>query len=254
MPFFFKMKFVLAEPRLLKDSVGIISDLVSDVKIKFDSDKLEIVAMDPANVAMIIFRLLSSSFIEYSVGGEETIAVSLDNLKQVLSRSKPSDNVIFELDEETNKLKIELKGETSRRFNLALLETQEKDQKVPKLDFTGSIELNTAVFNDAIDDMDIISDSIILNLNREKLVMESIGNTSDAKSHLDVREGGVISCSEDAIKAKYSIEYLKKIAKGGKLANSVSLKFGQDYPLQIEYKVQDKLQLTTILAPRVSND
>jgi proliferating cell nuclear antigen len=248
------MKFVLAEPRLLKDSVGIISDLVSDVKIKFDSDKLEIVAMDPANVAMIIFRLLSSSFIEYSVGGEETIAVSLDNLKQVLSRSKPSDNVIFELDEETNKLKIELKGETTRRFNLALLETQEKDQKVPKLDFTGSIELNTAVFNDAIDDMDIISDSIVLNLNREKLVMESIGNTSDAKSHLDVREGGVISCSEDAIKAKYSIEYLKKIAKGGKLANSVSLKFGQDYPLQVEYKVQDKLQLTTILAPRVSND
>ena len=134
------------------------------------------------------------------------------------------------------------------------METQEKDQKVPKLDFTGSIELNTAVFNDAIDDMDIISDSIVLNLNREKLVMESIGNTSDAKSHLDVREGGVISCSEDAIKAKYSIEYLKKIAKGGKLANSVSLKFGQDYPLQVEYKVQDKLQLTTILAPRVSND
>ena len=48
--------------------------------------------------------------------------------------------------------------------------------------------------------------------------------------------------------------YLKKIAKGGKLANNVTLKFGPDYPLQIEYLVQDKLSLMTILAPRVSND
>ena len=248
------MRFVLAEPRLLKDSVGIISDLVSDVKIKFDSDKLEIIAMDPANVAMIIFKLLSSSFVEYEVVGEESIVVSLDNLKQVLSRSKPSDSVIFELNEETNKLRIELKGETNRHFNLALLETQEKDQKVPNLDFSGNIELNTAVFNDAIDDMDIISDSIILKLSKENLVMESVGNTSDAKVHLNVREGGSIVCKGDDIRAKYSIEYLKKIAKGGRLANSVSLHFGQDYPLQIGYKIKDKLQLTTILAPRVSND
>ncbi|MCD4759419.1 proliferating cell nuclear antigen (pcna) [archaeon] len=249
------MKFVLAEPKLLKDSIGILSDLVSDVKIKFDSDKLEIVAMDPANVAMVIFKLLSSSFTEYEVGDGENIVVSLDSLKQILSRAKSSDSVLFELNEETNRLKIELTGETNRKFNLALLESQEKDQKVPSLDFSGAIELNTLVFNDAIDDMDIISDSIVLNLDKEGLTMESVGNTSDAKAHLKAIKEGAITCkSDDIIKAKYSIEYLKKISKGSKLASSVSLEFGADYPLKIEYKVQDKLQLTTILAPRVSND
>ncbi|MBT6995373.1 proliferating cell nuclear antigen (pcna) [Candidatus Woesearchaeota archaeon] len=248
------MKFVLSEPKLLKDSVGVISDLVSDVKIKFDSDKLEIVAMDPANVAMVVFRLLSSSFVEYDVKEGESIILSLDSLKQVLGRSKASDSVIFELNEETNKLNIRFEGETKRNFNLSLLESVLGDQKVPELDFPGSVELNTFVFNDAIDDMDIISDSIILNLSREGLMMESVGNTSDAKANLSVKEDGNLVCSEDPIKSKYSIEYLKKIAKGGKLASNVVLKFGQDYPLQIEYKIQDKLSLTTILAPRVSND
>ena len=165
------MKFVLAEPKLLKDSIGILSDLVSDVKIKFDSDKLEIVAMDPANVAMVIFKLLSSSFTEYEVGDGENIVVSLDSLKQILSRAKSSDSVLFELNEETNRLKIELTGETNRKFNLALLESQEKDQKVPRLDFFGAIELNTIVFNDAIDDMDIIYDSIVLKLDKVGLTM-----------------------------------------------------------------------------------
>jgi len=248
------MKFVLAEPKLLKDSVGIISDLVSDVKIKFDSDKLEIVAMDPANVAMIVFRLLSSSFVEYNVKEEESIVLSLDSLKQVLGRSKASDSVIFELNEETNKLNIRFEGETKRDFNLSLLEGSNEDQKVPELDFPGVVELNNFVFNEAIDDMDIISDSIVLNLSQEGLRMEAVGNTSDAKANLIVKDGGELICPEDPIKSKYSIEYLKKIAKGGKLANNVTLKFGPDYPLQIEYLVQDKLSLMTILAPRVSND
>jgi len=249
------MKFVLAEPKLLKDSIGIISDLVSDVKIKFDPDKLEIVAMDPANVAMIIFKLLSSSFVEYDVGDGESIAVNLDSLKQILGRAKPSDSIIFEVDEEKNRLKIQFKGENTKNFSLALLETQERDQKVPGLDFPGFIELNTSIFNDVIDDMDIISDSIILSLEDNGLVIESVGNTSDAKAHIKPLEEGRIKInSRDIIKSKYSIEYLKKIAKGGKLANLVSLEFGNDYPLKVDYKIKDKLQLTTILAPRVSND
>ena len=157
------MRFVLAEPKLLKDSIGVISDLVSDVRMKFDSDKMEIIAMDPANVAMVVYKLLSSSFVEYNVKNLETIVVSLDNLKQILSRSKPSDTIIFELDEKKNRLKIEFKGETSKHFTLSLLDTHEKDQKVPELKFTGIIELNTLLFNEAIDDMDIISDSIVFN-------------------------------------------------------------------------------------------
>ncbi|MBS3172217.1 proliferating cell nuclear antigen (pcna) [Candidatus Woesearchaeota archaeon] len=249
------MRFVLAEPKLLKDSIGVISDLVSDVRMKFDSDKMEIIAMDPANVAMVVYKLLSSSFVEYNVKNLETIVVSLDNLKQILSRSKPSDTIIFELDEKKNRLKIEFKGETSKHFTLSLLDTHEKDQKVPELKFTGIIELNTLLFNEAIDDMDIISDSIVFNLSKEGLLIESSGNISDARAHLIAMEGTNIVCDTgDVIKSKYSIEYLKKIAKGGKLANKVLIKFGDDYPLQVEYKIKDKLQLTTILAPRVSND
>ena len=53
--------------------------------------------------------------------------------------------------------------------------------------------------------------------------------------------------------SKYSIEYLKKISKASKLADVVSLEFANDYPLRAEYKLLDKLRLSFILAPRVSN-
>ena len=80
------MRLTLAESRLLKDSIGIISELVSEVTLKIDKNKIEIVAMDPANVAMVIFKLLSTTFSEYSVKGPTELAINLTNLKMILKR------------------------------------------------------------------------------------------------------------------------------------------------------------------------
>ena len=193
------MRLVLAEPRYLKDSVAIISELVNDVQIKLDKDKIEIVAMDPANVAMIVFRLLSSAFVEYNIKENMTIAVNLDSLKNVLRRAKPSDTVTLELDEERNRLKVELKGETKRSFNLGLIDIEEREQKVPELDFPMSIEMNTIVFDEAIEDMDVISDSVSLLTEKDKFMISSAGNVNDASVLINkdkdtsiILEGGAV--------------------------------------------------------------
>ena len=129
------MRLTLAESRLLKDSIGIISELVSEVTLKIDKNKIEIVAVDPANVVMIVFKLLSSAFIEYDVKKEANIAISLDNLKQVLRRVKPTDTLTLELDEDKNRLRILLKGDSHRTFNLSLINIEDREQKIPSLEF-----------------------------------------------------------------------------------------------------------------------
>ena len=105
------MKLVLDEPKYFKDSVSIISDLVSEAKFKANSDGLELVAMDPANVAMVVFKLLSSSFSSFEVDEKEEVAINLNNLKQILRRIKGSDVLTIETDE--NKLKIVMKSNTT---------------------------------------------------------------------------------------------------------------------------------------------
>ena len=78
------MKLTLAEPTYLKESVSIISDLVNEARFKVTGEAIELVAMDPANVAMVIYKLLSSSFIEYNVEKETEFAINLNNFKQIL--------------------------------------------------------------------------------------------------------------------------------------------------------------------------
>jgi hypothetical protein len=58
---------------------------------------------------------------------------------------------------------------------------------------------------------------------------------------------------DTGVKARYPLEYLKKMMKAAKIADIVSLQFGQDYPMKIEFK-NEKCQLSFVLAPRVSED
>jgi len=247
------MKIVLTEPRFLKEPINVISELVTEARFKFDKDKLELIAMDPANVAMIVFRLLSSSFIEYNLDKEEELAINLDNLKQVLKRAKSSD--IITLETVGNQLKIELKGESVRYFNLSLINVEDKPQKIPELNFHGSIEIPTNLFNEAIEDMDVVAESVAFGVEGDNFLIEAAGNLNSAKVKFSKGEDIKVNLSgAEKIKAKYSTEYLKKIIKGGKLSDVAFISFSNDYPLKVQYKVMDKIDLQFILAPRVSND
>lgn len=247
------MKLTLAEPRLLKESIMIISELVNEINMKVDKDKIEVVAMDPANVAMVIFKLLSSAFVEYQVSENVEFAVNLENLKQILRRAKPTDVVSLELI--NSKLRIQLKGESTRTFNISLIDIDEKEQKIPNLKFPLSIEVPTMIFDEAIEDMGIISESVVLTAEPERFIIESQSKLNNARVEVTTDSETSINLEGDKqIKSKYSVEYLKKMIKGSKLSDVVTLYFGEEYPLKVDYKVTDKLQLSFILAPRVAND
>lgn len=248
-----KMKFTLAEPRYFKESITIISDLVSEAKFKISPDGLELVAMDPANVAMVIFKLLSSSFTQFDVKQKEEIAINLNNLKQILRRAKGDD--ILSLETEENKLKIVLKGATVRSFSLPTLEVDDKEQKVPQLTFPVAITMDATTLTDAIEDVSVVAESVTFLGDKQMLLVKAEGDLSKAMIEIRPNETTSIKVdTDDKHKAKYSLEYLKKMIQGAKLHDKVSLYFNTDYPLRLEYKVTDRLLLSFILAPRVDND
>jgi len=248
------MQLTLAEPRLLKESINIISELVTEVTLKIDKDKIEIIAIDPSLVAMIDFKLLSSAFLEYTVPKPEELAINLDYLRQILKRSKPQDTVTLTLDEEKNRLQVLLKGEHRRTFNIPLISIEENEQKIPDLQFGTKVTLPSQRFDDAIEDMGIIAESLSLHSYPDKFVVQSESNLKEGKVEIQASEDVNIVLDGDMLMSKYSIEYLKKISKASKLSDHVTLEFGEDYPLKAQYTLLDKLRLSFILAPRVSND
>ena len=245
------MKLVLAETKLLKEPITIISDLVTEAKFKIGKNSIEMIAMDPANVAMVVFRLLSSAFVEYNVKEETAIAINLNNLKQVLRRIRGSDNLTLEISE--NKLKITLSGSTVRTFFLPLIDQQEKDHKEPDLKFKTVIKCPSSMLNDAIEDVEIVAESVMFQSEDKKFIVSASGDSGKATVDIKADDDVNIDTSEK-VKSKYSIEYLKKMIQGSKISDTVSINFNKDYPLKLEYKEMDKVQIVFILAPRIEND
>src|SRR3989338_4336000 len=173
------MKLVLAEPKYFKDSISIISELVSEAKFTASTNGLKLVAMDPANVAMVVFELLSSCFTEYQVKGTEDVCINLNNLKQILRRAKPDDILTLETTEDS-KLKIVMKSNTVRSFSIPTLELEDREQRVPELTFPITVESTSDVLSEAIEDVSVVAESVTFLGEKNLLCVKAEGDLSKA--------------------------------------------------------------------------
>lgn len=249
----YTLKLTLAEPGYLKDSISIISELVTEASFKITKDGIELIAMDPANVAMVIFKMFSSSFLEYSVDKNIDLAINLNNLKQILKRAKPTDTLVLETTQD--KLILQFKGESVRTFSIPIIDLDEREQKIPSLSFMAKVNTNSSTLNEAIDDSDIVAESVTFMAEKGKMTVLAQGDSS--KAQIDISENDLTKVevlgSGESVKARYSIEYLKKMISAGKISGNVVVQFSGDYPLRLDYIVVDRLLLSFILAPRVED-
>ncbi len=181
------MKLTLAEPKYLKEPISIVSDLVNEGRFSITENGIELIAMDPANVAMIVFKLLSSTFVEYDVKEKKNIAINLASLKQILRRAGPNDAVSLDVDD--NKFIIKLAGKTKRTFSLPLLDLDEKEQKIPNLDFPVTVEIDSSELNGSIEDAGIVAESVSLIAEPDKFIIEADGDLNKAKIEMKAGEG-----------------------------------------------------------------
>lgn len=236
----------LDRPKLLGDAVAIISEIVTEVRIKLLEDGMSIVAVDPANVALVIFKLPKEGFAQYEAGGE-VWGVNLDDLKRILKRASTSSSIVFE--QEENKLKITIFDKIKRVFTLALIEIDSEDKDEPELNFNCTVELNSDDFGQAIEDCNVVADSCALIAGDGFFMVEGSGSLNSARAEFS---------GDDAVikgigKSRYSLEYLTKFIKAGKLSEKVIIKFSDDYPLRIDFP-GEKMGMGFVLAPRVDND
>jgi len=238
----------LDNPVLLTKAVEIISELVTEVRIKINEFGLSITAIDPANVAMVSFKLPKSAFSEFNITEkEEILGVNLDNLKQILKRCGSSGSLLLE--RRDNLLSIVIQDRIRRNFTLNLIEIESEDKEFPSLPFSSSVELTSSDLIDSIEDCSVVADACSFIIDDGKFVIYARGLNS-ARAEFSGDEA-IITGEE--CKSRYSLEYLQKFLKGSKISEKTKLQFANDHPLRFDIKPQN-MELSFILAPRVETE
>jgi proliferating cell nuclear antigen len=201
---------------------------------------------------MVILNILPSAFTEYTVQEPEELTVNLDGLRQALKRAKPTDAIA--LTSEKNKLKLTISGKSTKRFFIPLLERESKERKIPALDFMATVEIDAAEFRDYIDDISIAGEAAAFEVDKNTFTL-STGDTG-SKVTVELTRGTdalhQIS-AKDTVRSTYSVEYLKKMVRAATLADTATIQLSADYPLKLDFRSINKMQLSFILAPRIEN-
>jgi len=243
------MLLKLESPKLLADIVSIISNLVTEVKLKVDKEGMSLTAIDPANVAMIYFKIPSDLFSEFNVEKPEVLGVNLESLKAVLRRCKPGSSLTMQKKDDDNTLKINIHDRIKRDFALALISVEGEEKELPQWEFQSVVKMDAESFSQVIEDCSIVSDACTFIAEPNRFIVEASGLNS-ARAEFSSDEVEIHSGKSSS---RYSLEYLIKFIKGAKVSSRVTINFSDNHPMRINFPIGNAL-LSFILAPRIEQE
>ena len=237
---------------ILKDYIYNLMLINDEICLNVTNNGFYTISFDSSNVSMIKSNLSKDEFEDYLLK-EISIKVGLDLLKiyEILNNYNQSNSVAIYINIKKQKLRIHVENMiyTTSLLDLSIIKN---DTKELTIQFDNETYIDGFELKKALKIADKINDFIIFEIKEQSLFIKT-KNETDYFSLL-LSSNVVKKSNNFIISSMYSTEYLLNLSKGiGKL-NNIILSIGQDYPLQIKFKLKDKnCDFTYILAPRIES-
>ncbi|MCL4391575.1 MAG: hypothetical protein M1284_02375 [Candidatus Parvarchaeota archaeon] len=232
----------------MMDSTG---SLMSDVSIDFNEEGFAIKAMDPANIAMILFEAKKSIFSSFNIDKPIKISVSLDDLNGILRLVRKDDKL--KISDSKNKLILDINGKNRQHFTIPLIDENYTAQKIPQLKFTAEITVLSSLIKDSVKAAALVDDSIYFTVDRPRFIISSKSEEKEFSQELSINDNKEIfdMKSESTTRSKYSIDYLSKFLYVADPEKPIRLSFSNNYPLKLDYEINTDASMSFILANRL---
>jgi len=247
-------KAEITDAKLLRDSLDAVSELIDEAELSVTPEGMRIVASDRAVVAVVNFFISKNAFDSYECDKEAKLGINLTNVMQILRRWKDEKMTISA---EGNKILLSFAGSSKRHFTLPVIDvSKEESPDLAKLEsgFTESLTISSDAFSSGVEDAELVGDSVVFTVRKDMFILTSENDSSSTKLEMLPGESLNILSVGEPVRARYSIDYMKKMLKARKLSGTAKLSLSSEYPLRLSFSVPEKLELSFILAPRVEEN
>lgn len=247
------MRLVVQDAPALKSAIDAIACLVEEGQFELNEEGLTLKAMDPSQISMVSFRMPKESFVEYNLDEEKKIGVDISQLANILSRGKKGERV--EISTEDGRLVIRFYGEKHKRtFKTPLIETGDRVQKEPKIEFKNHAMIRADAIKETLKDAKLISSHVKLQLTSDKFIVDVRGENGDVNAEFDKggEEVAEIITNNEA-KATFPLQYLEDMVKATSSSSMVKINLETDRPLKLETQIEGAT-VAYYLAPRIETD
>jgi proliferating cell nuclear antigen len=247
----FKTK--IADAKQLKDMITAISTLIDEATFDINPDGIKLRAMDPSRVAMVDFEWPKTVFDEYTCSEPMKLCINISEMLKLLRRTGKDETVELSLDEKTGRLQMTIRGRYMRSFNMPTLEAVEEEVPTPKVAFNVRAKTTTDGLSQAIEDANLVSDHVRLEIDKEKMVMRATGDLMGATIEMKKGSDALLELeAKEPSKATFSLSYLSEIVKASAATSDIAIiEFSTDMPIRLDFQQPKEGKLTFYLAPRI---
>jgi proliferating cell nuclear antigen len=237
----------------IKEFVGTLRAIVDEAKFNVEPDGIQVRAVDPANVAMDDGVLSAGAFESYTAS-EGILGLNLERLEEVLKLANKGDLVELSFDTNTFKLVIHIDGV---EFTMACIDPDSirKEPEIPDMDLPVSFTTDEAQISRGVKAADMVSDHIQLRCDEteQAVFIEAFGDTDDVSLELTEEEYTELTAVD--AEALFSLDYVKDIVREFPTGAEITITFGTDFPMMIEYEFADgECKILSMVAPRIRSD
>jgi DNA polymerase III sliding clamp (beta) subunit (PCNA family) len=145
-----------------------------------------------------------------------------------------------------------------KHFELPLIDIEEETMQIPAIEYAAELAMQSSQFADIIAQLKMFGDTMDVQCSEERIALAS---TSQDQGKMFV-EIGINDLAEFAIDEgadlalSFSLTYLKYFCAYSKIADLVSIKFGESYPMRISYSLgeEEDAVFAFHLAPKINDD
>lgn len=238
------------EPLLIKKSIEILKELISETHLMFKEDGLYVSAMDSTHISMINLFLSRGKFSEYKLSKEITIGLSLVNLYVLIKNVTDDDRVTFQMNDPDNLDILITSTKKNSKYSLKLMDIDSEQLGIPEYDYLAIIRMNSDYFSKIVKEIKDIGNDTTVKIT-DTLIFSTIGDI--AQLDIEALEADIQRFSEDEYKSKFSIQYFIYFSKSASLSTEVELGFMEAFPLQFKYDLRDNSYLHFYLAPKIED-
>lgn len=262
------MRVVISDPKH-SSAIGVIfaslKPFTTTITLNVSTDGIYIQGMDTSQVCLFECNLGSNWFDSFEVEEEdvERLALSTSIASKVMATRAGNQIVTLEADTDSDKLSMSFTGVSDiydKHFELPLMEIDTETMSVPENESDVDLVLPSKNFTELISQFEIFDDTLSLTFTEEEIVMKASGDDGSMSTTMKLDDVSEYAIGEgEEVKQSFALRYIKMMAAFGKLANEVSMEFGDGQPLRLKYTLStlscdEESYIRFFLAPKVSDD
>ena len=233
----------------------------NDIAMRFTNEQIYVQGMDSSHVCMFELVLKKEWFtqFDFTEGKDpELVCINTGNIHKVLNIREENQSIEMTINNDDYlyiKFNSVNKSEFNKQFKMTLLDNTIQELTIPDFDYSAEINIPTRKISKLIDQFALFHDIVNISCSEEEIKFVVAGDTGTMEVDIPLEDLNEFLIDEDTIvSVTFAVNLLKRMCQFYKLTDEGVLNLSNDYPLRIDYNLENDCYLRLYLAPKFDDN